>query len=232
MRFKGYTDEDFTVRVPNTPVRGFEVTINPESFERTLGVKTEKDKTARSGNSSGHDAGLDSEKYSFDLIFDGTGVAGKKMTGKELNARFNLFLDVVYASRVSEDKKKKSNYVIISYCGEAFYCKLDSMTIHYQLFQPNGDPLRIKASCRFSSVEKPKPDDPNATKPKKKKEEKPIKNDTPNHDRLSVESTYEETLKSAQENDAVSVMACSCPREDMSRNYSGELNYTPAGGSQ
>ena len=56
MRFKGYTDEDFTVRVPNTPVRGFEVTINPESFERTLGVKTEKDKTARSGNSSGHSA--------------------------------------------------------------------------------------------------------------------------------------------------------------------------------
>ena len=237
MSFKGYTDIDFQNPVPHTPEDGFQVMINPETFERSLGVKTEKDKTARSGNGSGNDAGLDAEKYAFDLIFDGTGVVGKRMTGEELDEQFQTFLNVVYAHRETEDNKKVANFVEISYWGDAFRCKMESMTIRYQLFQSNGYPIRIKVSCRFTSVEKPKTEDKDKKKGKKTKggTKKPVNQNTPNHDCISPGKSFQETKDAAQQNDSVSMMTCDCSMSQMTpRNYTPvnpELNYTPADGS-
>ena len=235
MSFKGYTDIDFQTLAPNTPEDGFQVMINPETFERTLGVKIEKDKTARSGNGSGNDAGLDAEKYAFDLIFDGTGVVGKRMTGEELDEQFQTFLRVVYAHRESEDNKKVANFVEISYWGDAFRCKMESMTIRYQLFQSNGYPIRIKVNCRFTSVEKPKTEDKGKKKGKNKPgTKKPVNKDTPNHDRISTGKSFKETKDTAQENNAPSLMTCECPMSRMpQQNYTPvnpEPNYTPADG--
>ena len=236
MILRGFTTIDFNEAVPNTPKEGFKVMINPETFERTLGVKSEKDKTARSGNSSGHDAGLDAEKYAFDLIFDGTGVIGKRMTGMQLDETFQTFIRVVYAHRESEENKKVANFVEIEYCGETFQCKMESMTIHYQLFGTDGYPIRIKVNCRFTSVEKSKTEDPNKKKKKKdEKKKKPVTKKTPNHDCVNPDQSYKETKESAEQNDSVSLMTCGYPRSQMSSsvNYtpvSGELNYTPADG--
>ncbi|MBQ9712709.1 MAG: hypothetical protein IJV54_10540 [Bacteroidales bacterium] len=233
MSFKAFSDIGFSKPVPDTPKEGFKVMINPETFDRTLGVKSEKEKTARSGNSSGHDAGLDSEKYSFDLIFDGTGVAGPKMDGKAMDTYFKTFLKVAYATRPSENDKKKRNYVQIEYCGETFYCVMESMTIHYQLFQADGYPIRIKVNCRYSSVEEPKkePDAGKASKPKKKKV-KNVNKTTPNCECICAEESYEETMCRAQENDSMSMMTCSYPMSTMSTelNYAPVLNYTPVEG--
>ena len=233
MTFKAYQDAKFDKLLPNTPTDGFKVMINPETFERTVSVKSEKDKTSRSGNSPGHDAGLNAEKYSFDLYFDGTGAAGEKLTGKELNKKFNTFLDVVYATRSSPDKKKKANCVEFNYCGEVFHCRMESMTIRYLLFETSGEPIRIKTSCTFTSVEDPKEDDPEAKKKKDSKKKKAVTKKTPNCECVNPAPSYKETKASAEENDSVSMLTCGYPRSQMSSelNYTpADLNYTPASG--
>lgn len=224
MSFKAFKDIGFTEPVPDTPKDGFKVMINPETFERSLGVKPAKEKTSRSGNSSGTDAGLEAEKYAFDLIFDGTGVAGPKMDGEKLNAHFQTFLNVAYATRASQKEKKKRNFVELSYCGEIFYCKMESMTIQYQLFQPDGYPIRIKVNCHFSSVEEPKKDAAGGKKGKTdKKKSNNVNRKTPNRASIETEKSYDETLEAARKNNSMSVMTCGCPMSQMS----SEVNATP-----
>ena len=233
MALKGYTDSTFTKRVDSFGEEGYRVRINPETFDRTLNVNQSKESTARPGNSSGHDAGLGSETYSFDLIFDGTGVAGTPLLGKALKDEFQTFLEVVYAKREDTAKKKVSNCVTIEYCGETFYAKLTSMTIKYLLFQRDGNPLRIKATCSFSSVEEPKgdPEPPKKKKKPKTKDKPKVKPDSSNKECCCPCPSYEDTVSSAKENDSVSLMSCNYTREEMTpanqSSSSLSYNYNP-----
>lgn len=234
MTFKGYTDNTFDVRADSCDIEGYKVRINPETFDRTLNVNRNDEKTARSDNSSGDDAGVGAETYSFDLIFDGTGVAGTVLKGKALKEEFNTFLGVVYANMDDPAKKKVANCVTIEYCGETFRAKLASMTIKYLLFQRDGNPLRIKATCSFTSVDKKKKDpDPEEKKPKPKITDKPaVKPDSTTKECCCPCPTYEETVSKAEENDSVSLMSCNYTREEMTPTSSSSprqsLNYTPA----
>ena len=166
-----------------------------------------------------------------DVIYDYAVLLGRAESLLELGER-----RVVYAHRESEENKKVANFVEIEYCGETFQCKMESMTIHYQLFGTDGYPIRIKVNCRFTSVEKSKTEDPNKKKKKKdEKKKKPVTKKTPNHDCVNPDQSYKETKESAEQNDSVSLMTCGYPRSQMSSsvNYtpaSGELNYTPADG--
>ena len=234
MVLKGYTDETLAQRVDSFGEPGYRVRINPESFDRTLRVNTQEEKTARSDNSSGKDSGLGAETYSFDLIFDGTGVVGTALKGKALNDEFHAFLGVVYANEDDPAKKKVANCVTIEYCGETFGAKLTSMTIKYLLFQRDGNPLRIKASCSFSSVDiKKKDPDPEENKPKQKKKDKPApKPESTSKEYCCPCPTYEETVDTAKENDSASLMSCNYSKEETassSSSSSGQsLNYSPA----
>ena len=247
MRFKAYRDTfEEKNRLPAGGPDGFEVLMNPETFDRTLNVNKSEEKTARPGNSSGHDAGLSAETYAFDLIFDGTGVAGPVFSGKALDQKFQEFLTVVYATQEDLSKKKSPNLVKIEYCGMTFGAKLDSMSIKYLLFHRDGYPLRIKASCHFSSVEESKPEEKKGkgkTKPKKKTEDTPpVKKDSSNAQCCCACPTYGETVSSAKENKSVSLMSCNYTQAEMTPNYTPvgrdrnytparpELNYTPADG--
>lgn len=213
MTLKAFKDATFNERVDSFGEAGYKVRINPETFDRTLTVNKSEDKTARPGNSSGHNAGLGAETYAFDLYFDGTGVAGTALKGKALKEEFQTFLEVVYVKREDVAKKKQPNCVTIEYCGETFHAKLTSMTIKYLLFQRDGNPLRIKASCSFASVEEEKPD-PEAGKKKQKK--KP-KDTTPNarqggktKESIGTDQSFDETVSSARENNSESLMNCHC----------------------
>lgn len=239
MAFKAYKDSTFETRVDAFGEQGYQVMINPETFDRTLNVNSSQDNTARPGNSSGHDAGLGPESYSFDLMFDGTGVVGAVMKGASLKEEFQSFMEVVYAKREDLEEKKQANCVTIKYCGETFYAKLTSMTIKYLLFQRDGNPLRIKATCNFSSVEAPKKDPKTDEKPKKPKpKDKPkVKQDSQNKECCCPCPNYYDTVSSAKENDSVSLMSCNytraemTPAEDLSSHQNHQsLNYTPAYG--
>ena len=218
MEFLAYSDIHFKNIIKDDATGeqlSFKVQINPDSFSRSFATKTLDNKKIRSDNSSGEGAGFDSEKYSFDLVFDGTGALGVASTGKAAEL-FKAFLNTVYAKKTDSSVKKEANFLEMHYCGETFYCKLSTLSAKYTLFGRDGSPLRIKASCAFISVDKDKPDPP----PKKKKEKKPAPEIPPGTDNcrcVCTCDTYEETYSSAQSNMSVSIMTCNYTQQEMSR---------------
>jgi hypothetical protein len=169
---------------------------------------------------------VESETYSFDLFFDGTGVAGDAYPGTKLVEEFKKFLQTVYCTYNEETKKKKISYVEMTYFNEVFQVELDSMTVKYLLCDSEGNPLRIKASCRFSSVDEPKPVDTKNDTPKKSKKKgqsKPVTKDIPTAQCCYPCPTYPETVETAKQNDSVSLMSCSRPKQE--KLYSSISDY-------
>ena len=247
MKFIGYSDEKFSNEIVSYTVK-----INPESFERSLGATvTLGDKTPKS--SGDRESGLTSETLSFDLVFDGTGVLDHYPEKGDLNKYFKAFLKAVYYHEGEDDQqtdpsggdatggsdssesntettvtktKKILNYVKITYCKESFYTQLSSMSIKYLLFHKDGFPLRIKASCRFSTVEGPKPEgkEEEGGGAASGSEAPPVKKDSPNKVCVNVCQTLEKTIDAARENDSVSILTCMYKMTEMTPDDSAPVD--------
>jgi hypothetical protein len=236
MVFKAYTDNTFTKRRKSKSGEALEYTvlINPTTMDRSFSPMTTKSKHARSSNSSGGDGGLNPETYKFDLYFDGTGVAGEAMPGAKLAENFQSFLDTVYAYSGDSSKKMKANFVVMCFGSLEFTCKLSSLSANYLLFNRDGTPLRIKASCTFSSVKKEKPsekkDDKGGAGPEP---EPPLPQEPDNCHYVYVcpGDTPEDNAAKAKENDSPSLLTANRKPEDMKQKEKPaetELLYTPA----
>ena len=254
MIIQAWSDEDSFFDNPTKPEATYKVQLNPETFDRTLSVQKLPDDSSDTDKSKNLATKAEGENYSFDLYFDGTGVVGSISTSADLKKDFDDFLDVVYHKRKVEasgdgqektaagavkpndgnkDKKETApvNFVRINFCGDCFMAKLDSLSIKYLLFDQKGHPLRIKASCRFSSV-----DQRSVTDNGKKNssgadnDAPPLQKDTENKKCVRTEKSYEKTVSSAKKNDSVSLMCCCYSQEQMTpRNYT-PANYTPVEG--
>ena len=133
--------------------------INPDSITRSLNVVNNKKGSRGSAHSDGQWMGLESETLKFDLIFDGTGLVDASRT--DIDSEIEKFLKVVY---ICPETHNEASFVEIVYGTLNVLCKLQSMTISYQLFDREGNPIRAKLSCTFITVKRPEI--------KKKKEEK------------------------------------------------------------
>ena len=143
MHFEAFTDATFMHRISEKPTE-FQVDVNPDSFTRNIALKEMKTKERGQTNSNGQDAGMEAETYTFKLIFDGTGVIdGVK---RDLNKELNDFLHVVYCY---SNKEKKTNCVIMTYCGEQFLCKIRSLNVQYTLFNRDSSPLPNQPVLKF-----------------------------------------------------------------------------------
>ena len=227
----------------NNPIGTYKVKINPETFDRSISVAFIEDERPNKGSNNKSAIGSNGETYSFDLLFDGTGVTDSSSSAAELKKDFDSFLNTVYRKPKSEsadssgaggkdanngnkeqNKKPAVNCVIIHYCGQDFNAQLDSLTIKYLLFDKDGNPLRIRASCRFSSVEETAATEVGTGSSGDKGSASPsVDKDTPGKDCILTEDSFEETVSSAKENDSIGLLCCCYPREDMT-----ERNYTPA----
>ncbi len=134
--------------------------INPEEIKKTLTI--EYDSTQADGT-TGVNLKFKKQKFgslTIDLLFDGTGVlANDRSFGSNFLANQNpdsakkqldQFKKVVYEY---DSDKHEPNVVQIKLGEEIILetCKLLSLDLTYSLFKPSGEPLRIKASCRFGS---------------------------------------------------------------------------------
>ena len=125
--------------------------INPASITRTLNVVNNKKGSRGSAHSDGQWMGLESETLNFDLIFDGTGLVDPSRT--DIDQEIDKFLKVVY---ICPETNNEASFVEIVYGKLNVLCKLQSMSINYQLFNREGHPVRAKLSCSFITVQKPK----------------------------------------------------------------------------
>ncbi len=212
----------------------YEVKINPETFDRSINTCSLTDETKEGKGKGKNELKSEGESYSFDLVFDGTGVVGAISSAEKLQEEFNSFLTNVYRAQESgssdgESQGEKSdeessnngnansiktppvNFVKIFYCGQCFNAKLDSLSIKYLLFNKDGLPLRIKASCRFSSVSPASATSASGKSSEpEEKEAQPLKEDSPTKKNVKTEKTYKKTVKKAEQNNSVSLMCCCC----------------------
>ena len=151
VRIDAYVDKK--LQKPNTSgkLQTFYLPVNPENYSKNL--KIESDQSSALG-----DQGTDSrftrtppEELKLEFIFDGTGtIENYKYTDsnkRSVKDQLDLFLKTVYYMK---SETHRPNFLIVfwgTYLN--FSCVLSNLDINYQLFSPDGDPLRIKLSATF-----------------------------------------------------------------------------------
>ena len=150
VRIYAYKDKLLTSPNPEVP-QPFFLPVNPENYSKNF--KVELDIRQGHGN-QGTDPRFKStapEELKLDFIFDGTDTIENyyynDSADTSVRRQLELFLKTVYDM---EGSIHRPNFLKVHW-GEylTFPCVLSNLDINYQLFEKNGDPLRIKLSATF-----------------------------------------------------------------------------------
>ena len=121
--------------------------FNPESFTINNEIELGPDEPAQGDD--GEEAKFKSIKprsFSFDFLMDGTGASGKKF---EVLAQIALFkLTTGFSGKIHRPK-----FLLLNWGTFIATCVLESFSINYKLFRPNGTPLRA-VQCKNHEPEK------------------------------------------------------------------------------
>ncbi len=143
MKLVAYSDDTFSSKVAGGE---YELMLNPDKlrWERRNQYNEE---TGLGSKTSPRYSKTQSEKLSFDIVIDCTGVVD--------STRTDLPTDIANLSKVVytyNGRIHRPNYVIVNWGkGLAFKCVLTSFDLSYTFFKPDGTPLRAKISLAFSS---------------------------------------------------------------------------------
>ena len=144
MKIVAYSDEKFKTKVSGGE---YEVMLNPEKLQWGRSIQYNEETAIDSSSPSSKYNKTHSEKLSFELVIDCTGVVDSK--------RVDLPAEMANLSRVIYDYNgsiHRPNYLIINWGrGLAFKCVLTSFDYSYTFFKPDGTPLRARISLAFSS---------------------------------------------------------------------------------
>jgi hypothetical protein len=132
----------------------FTTPINPESFTKTNHIELE---TSRGHGQPGTNPKYKStkpEELKIEFFLDGTqtmeGYVEQYKT-MEVHDQIEKFTNCVYKY---EGKIHRPRFLIIRWGSEIrFPCVLSHMDINYTLFNPNGNPLRVKITATFLKYE-------------------------------------------------------------------------------
>lgn len=133
----------------------FTVQINPESF--AIAYPSDYATVQGKGQSGATPkfVKIPPRKLSFEILFDNTGATptAEQSIVKQINALDKTIHQV-------DGKKHKPNFLLIEWGALVFKCCLESMTITYKLFAPNGQPLRASVNVSFQEVKREKDQTP------------------------------------------------------------------------
>ncbi len=148
LRITGYTDEEFKSAFKSKP---YTVMINPESLKWDRSIDYNEKQSPDSSSASQKYKNTPSEKLSFDIIIDCTGVVDSKRT--DLTAEIELLESIVYTYNGTIHRP---NFVKVQWGKNLiFNGVLKSFDTSYTLFKPDGSPLRAKVSLSFSEYISP-----------------------------------------------------------------------------
>ena len=138
--------KDRVIKVNNSDT--FYVMINPSSYKHERIISFSKKKSFGGMASSSHFNNIKPDKISFEIIFDGTGVIPSGNNNEDNDVKSQLKkLDTVLCYDGSQHQPKISRLL---WGHLIFFGRMESMSIDYTLFKPNGDPLRAKVSLTFT----------------------------------------------------------------------------------
>jgi LysM repeat protein len=122
----------------------FTVLFNPSSYSQRYEVEY-LDRQGMGDTGSPQVFGkIKPQEYTFELLFDGTGTAAKKVKVWEEIERF------LTVTGKLDGESHRPMYLILSWGSLLSKCVLKSAEITYTLFRPDGFPLRAKVKATFA----------------------------------------------------------------------------------
>ncbi|MEM7105409.1 MAG: hypothetical protein AAF502_19890 [Bacteroidota bacterium] len=124
------------------PVNLYMCMFNPESYKIENDIQYNDEQSIGEESWSPVYKGIAPRKFTFDFLIDGTGAAGSKR---------EVFLDVMgFKSAVDFNPLiNRTPYLLLMWGTMILNCVIDSYSINYTLFRPDGTPLRATISATF-----------------------------------------------------------------------------------
>lgn len=142
MSLVAYSDDSFVGK----GIASLNIPVNPESYKLTKDIGHSENREQGKKETSVHFSKYEKEVLSFTVVFDGTGVIpgtnSRMVVGKVAELE-----SIVYKYN---DKIHQPNYVQVRWADLIFNGQLTSYSLNYNLFAPDGTPLRVKIDLSFS----------------------------------------------------------------------------------
>jgi len=140
LKIEGHREQDCT----GTAVKTFEVLFNPNTYSQKCEIAYHSRQGAGDTGSPQIYSKIKPREYSFELLFDGTGTAIKKVN---VHDAIDEFLAVTGGH---DGKMHRPMYLLLRWGKLHSTCVLKSADITYSLFEPGGDALRAKVRAVFT----------------------------------------------------------------------------------
>jgi hypothetical protein len=132
------------------------VLVNPDKYSHSYKICYSKIQAAGTMGEAQKFNRAPADTVNFELVFDGTGVIGNKTLSlipgntPSVDKQIEDFWDVVFKFN---PKMHSPNFVQLSWGSLVFNGRLSNLDINYTLFQPDGSPLRARATAAFVRYE-------------------------------------------------------------------------------
>ncbi|MDB4582345.1 hypothetical protein N9164_04270 [Draconibacterium sp.] len=146
LKFYAYKDAGFTEL---DKALTFEVQFNPNEFGYTFNIEYNKERPQNATDAQQTFRRAKPTDLAIDFTLDGTGAAGKNHANYQVKDKVDEFFKVVvdYSS-----DKHRPRYVMLHWGKMVFKGVVNSVNVRYNLFTPDGNPLRAKITLRLSSA--------------------------------------------------------------------------------
>jgi hypothetical protein len=148
LKITGCTDKNFRQTLPGPP---YVVMLNPDNIKWHREIEYNEEQAPDSSAPSQKYKRTPSDKLSFDIVIDCSGVVDNKRTS--MADEVSALEKIVYTYN---GDKHRPNFVRVQW-GKNMMFKglLDTFETSYTLFRPDGSPLRAKVSLSFSQYVAP-----------------------------------------------------------------------------
>jgi contractile injection system tube protein len=130
----------------------YPVMYNPESFTKSSSVEYKRIAVPGSSGTEYRFDKVVSDQVSFDFLFDATGASVNSINGEIAKTVGGVDLEIETFLELTRNRNAQTheNYTLTLVWGTFILtCKLESASVNYTLFAPNGRPLRAKVNARF-----------------------------------------------------------------------------------
>lgn len=121
--------------------------FNPETFTVSNQYTYQTNEATGKDGKSAKFAAIEPRTFNFDLLLDGTGAAGSELTGDRMDVlgSLNLFKKTVGF----KGEEHQPPFLLISWGTFIATCVIETFSVTYKLFRPDGSPLRAILSVSF-----------------------------------------------------------------------------------
>ncbi|MFA8434710.1 MAG: hypothetical protein ACEPOZ_09360 [Marinifilaceae bacterium] len=142
LKMVAYKDEGFSEKAGNE----FEVLINPSSYKHSYGIRYKENESMGDTAGAPKFEKFGGESASFKIVLDGTGVVPGSDKAKGVYQQLKKLKETAYNYNGTIHEP---NYVQLLWGSMLFNGRLTSLSVEYNLFRPDGMPLRANVDLDF-----------------------------------------------------------------------------------